>query len=120
MRSLIWPLGWKPIYWIPIIVLLLGACAVFENTPTPETPREQLAVLEITYQNANLAIQDLVVSGTLHGEAASHVAEALVAVQVALRAVRVGVDGVDAVELLNAANKALIELTARLQAEEAQ
>lgn len=110
-------LAWKPI--ILVLALLLGACAgILGNVPTPETPRERLAVLEISYQETNLAIQDLIVAGTLHGEAASRVVDFLEAASEAMRVARAGVDSPDGLLLLEAANQALLALTARLQAED--
>ena len=123
MRNLCKEYGWAPVTWKPIVlalVLFLGGCSILGNVPTPETPRESLAVLEITYQETNRSIQDLVAAGTLHGEAAATVASLLEAAQVVLRVARAGVDGPDGLELLDAANKALIELAARLREEDAQ
>ncbi len=115
MRSLIWPPGFL------VLALLLGACGnILGNVPVLETPRERLTGLESTYQGANLSIQDLTAAGTLHGEAALRVADLLKAAQVALRAARAGVDGPDGSALLEAANRALVVLTARLRAEERQ
>jgi len=110
-------LAWKPIYLV--LALLLAACAgTFGNVPTPETPRERLAALEISYQEVNLSIQDLVAAGTLHGEAASRVADFLEAASEAMRVARTGVDAPDGLALLEAANQALLALTARLREEE--
>ena len=110
-------LAWKPI--VLVLVLLLGACAgILGNVPTPETPRERLAALEISYQETNLAVQDLIAAGTLHGEDASRVADFLEAATQALRVARAGVDSLDGLVLLNAANQALLDLTARLQEED--
>ena len=103
---------------IPIflLVLLLGACAgIFANVPAPETPRERLAVLEISFQETNRTIQDLVAAGTLHGSTAVRVGDLLKAVHITLQAARAGVDGPDGLFLLDTANDALIRLTARLR-----
>ena len=114
MRRLIWP----PI--VIVLALFLGACATFNNIPAPETPRERLTALDISYQETSRGIQDLVASGTLHGNAAARVADFLEAALEAMRVARAGIDGPDGLELLEAANKALLALTARLQAEESQ
>lgn len=114
----------RSLAYIPVILvlaLLLGACGnTLANVPTLETPRERLVALEIGFQEANRTIQDLVAAGTLHGPAAAHVADGLEAVHTALRAARAGVDGPDGLALLKAVNEALVGLTARLRAEEAQ
>jgi hypothetical protein len=113
MRWLRWPPG------ILVLALFLGACSgILGNVPVPETPREQLAALEISYQEINQSIQDLVAVGTLHGDAAAHVADLLEAASEVMRVARAGVDGPDGLALLEAANRALLALTARLQAEE--
>lgn len=112
-------LAWKPIVLALALALLLVGCAnTLINVPTPETPRERLAALEISYQEINRSIQDLVAAGTLHGTAAPQVATFLEAATITLRAARAGVDGPEGTNLLNAANQALIALTARLRAEE--
>ncbi len=109
--------AWKPI--ILVLLLLTGACGgIFSNVPVPITPRERLTALEITYQGINESIQDLVAAGTLHGKAASHVANFLEAASEAMRVARAGVDAPDGLALLEAANQALIGLTARLREEE--
>ena len=105
----------RRLIWIPIVLvlaLLLGACV---TGLAPETPRERLAALEISYQAANLTIQDLVAAGTLKGEAADAVAVALEGASDAMRVARAGVDGLDALALLQAANTAVVALTARLR-----
>lgn len=101
---------------ILVLVLLLSGClGILSNVPTPETPRERLAILEIDFQEANRAIQDLIAAGTLHGEPAANVVDLLKAFHVALQAVRVGIDDPDGLVLLVTANKALIALTTRLE-----
>jgi hypothetical protein len=107
---------WKPI--VLVLVLLTGACGgIFSQVPVPITPRERLTALEISYQKVDLSIQDLVAAGTLHGEAASRVADFLEAASEAMRVARAGVDGLDGLALLEAANQALLDLTIRLREE---
>ncbi len=118
--------GWAgaPACWIPIalvLALLVSGCAgIFTNAnvPVPETPRERLAVLEISYQAANRSIQDLVAAGTLHGEAAFRIENLLETAWAALHVARKGIDGPNGLDLLAVANRAVITLTARLRAEE--
>jgi hypothetical protein len=106
--------AWKPI--ILVLLLASGACGgIISNVPVPITPRERLAVLEITYQEINRSIQDLVAVGTLHSKAAALVADFLEAASEAMRVARAGVDGLDGLVLLEAANQALIGLAARLR-----
>ena len=109
--------GWGGLTALAVtLALLLGACAL---PVAPETPRERLAVLEISVQEAGRAAQDLVATGALHGPAAQHLADLFVAVKTALRAARTGVDGPNAIVLLDALNRALVELAQRLQEVEA-
>ncbi len=100
------------------LLLVLGGClATIAATPDPVTPREQLLVLEISYQEANQGILDLVAAGILHGEAAVRVVVLLETAREAMRVARAGVDGPNGLALLNAANQALIGLNARLREE---
>ena len=106
---------YQPIF---VLLLLLSGCgAIIGGMPTPDTTREQLAALEISYQETNLAIQDLVVAGTLHGEAAARVWVYLNVARDAMRAARAGIDSPDGLALLGVANQALIGLTVRLREE---
>ena len=54
MRSL----PWKPVA-LALLLFLGGCLATISNTPAPVTPREKLAALEITYQEANRTILDM-------------------------------------------------------------
>ncbi len=100
-----------------LLLVLAGCLATINSTPTPATPREQLAAMEITYQESLLTIQDLVATGVLRGEAAGRVLIAVEAARTALRQARAGVDGPTGQVLLAAVNDALVGLATRLREE---
>lgn len=87
---------------LALLVLFAAACST-----SPETPRENLAAVEVTFQAAMQTAQDIYRTGKMDQETANRVAAAIVAVDAGLDAWRLNPDVADSQSTAISALRAL-------------
>lgn len=71
-----------------ICVFFLSGCALFQKPVTPETPRQSLAVAEITYQGLLGAVNDLIDAGQVDADDATDMIVSLTEIKTGIDAAR--------------------------------
>lgn len=80
MRALITPI---------FLVLVLSGCALFQKPIQPETPKQSLAVAEITYQGMLDAVNQLIDAGQVSSDQATDLIVDLTRIKTSLDAARI-------------------------------